>query len=55
MSPEIIEGESYDDSVDIWCVGVLAYEMIFGKTPFYHMSRKQTIKNITNVSYNFPF
>lgn len=25
ISPEIINGEGYDDSVDVWCIGVLAY------------------------------
>jgi serine/threonine protein kinase len=32
--PEIVEGKKYDLSVDIWCIGVLAYELLVGKAPF---------------------
>ena len=49
VCPEILEGESYDNFVDIWAVGVLAYEMLAGKAPFYHISRKETMKSIMNV------
>jgi serine/threonine protein kinase len=40
VCPNILEGESYDNFVDIWAIGVLAYEMIIGKAPFYHISRQ---------------
>lgn len=34
LSPEMIKGEQYDDSVDIWAVGVLTYELLVGSMPF---------------------
>lgn len=40
VSPEVLKGEDYDFSVDIWCLGVLAYEIMVGKAPFYDRSRK---------------
>jgi serine/threonine protein kinase len=40
VCPEILEGDSYDACVDIWAIGVLAYEMVVGKAPFYNISRK---------------
>lgn len=36
-------------SVDLWCLGVLAFELLAGKAPFYHISRKETMKRIMNV------
>ena len=34
FAPEIMMGKGYDFSVDVWGVGILIYEMIFGYTPF---------------------
>ncbi len=39
-APEILEGSEYDITVDLWCLGVLAYELVVGKAPFFHYSRK---------------
>ncbi len=36
-------------SVDLWCLGVLTYELMTGKAPFYHISRKETMKKIVNI------
>lgn len=33
-SPEILQGHLYDEKVDIWAVGILAYELMVGQTPF---------------------
>ncbi|KAI0970439.1 serine/threonine-protein kinase [Xylaria arbuscula] len=37
MAPEMIHspGEAYDNTVDLWSLGVMAYEMIMGTPPFY--------------------
>ena len=51
VCPEILEGTSYDMTVDIWCIGVLAYEMLSGKAPFYDISRKRTMEKIVDVIY----
>lgn len=34
MSPEIVKKEGHDEKVDIWCLGVLLYEMLHGFSPF---------------------
>jgi serine/threonine protein kinase len=36
-------------TVDLWCLGVMAYELLTGKAPFYNVSRKETMKRILNV------
>lgn len=35
MTPEQIDKNSYDRRVDTWSVGIIAYELMFTKHPFY--------------------
>ena len=44
-----MEGSEYGPEVDIWCLGVLTFEMVCGKAPFYNASKKKTIENIKQV------
>lgn len=34
LSPEIIQGSLYNEKVDLWAIGVLAFELYLGLTPF---------------------
>lgn len=34
LSPEMIKGQKYDESVDVWAVGILTFELVCGKLPF---------------------
>lgn len=34
LAPEIARGTSQDEKVDIWCLGILLYELLNKKTPF---------------------
>lgn len=34
MSPEMLNKEPHDSSVDIWSLGILLYELINGSPPF---------------------
>jgi len=38
--PEVLERKSYDASVDIWCIGILTYELLTGRVPFEGDERK---------------
>jgi serine/threonine protein kinase len=32
--PEMIEGQTHDEKVDLWSLGVLTFEFLVGKPPF---------------------
>ena len=34
MAPEIFEKKKYGKSIDVWAVGVLIHNMLFGVLPF---------------------
>lgn len=38
MAPEILKGEHYSSNADIWAIGVVFYELLVGKVPFYSSS-----------------
>jgi CRP-like cAMP-binding protein len=35
LAPEVIAGTGHSFAVDLWCLGVLIYEMLVGRPPFY--------------------
>jgi len=34
LAPEVIDSEEQDDKLDIWCLGILLYELIHKRTPY---------------------
>jgi serine/threonine protein kinase len=34
LSPELLKGQRYDEKVDLWAIGILAYELFIGNSPF---------------------
>lgn len=49
MSPEMIEGTPHDYTLDIWCLGVLLYELIHGFAPFKGSTTKEKCSSIINL------
>ncbi|XP_073966643.1 unc-51 like kinase 3 homolog Aduk [Choristoneura fumiferana] len=47
MAPEMLQGE-YGASVDLWSVGVIMYECLFGKAPYSSSTLKELIDKIQN-------
>jgi serine/threonine protein kinase len=47
VSPEILKGESYDEKVDLWAVGIMAWEMMYGDIPFEINCEQELIKIVT--------
>ena len=54
LAPEIVLGEHYNEYVDIWCLGIMCYEMIVGVPPFEADSNKQTQRKIVETAISFP-
>lgn len=54
VAPEMVRGEGHGFAVDWWAVGVLAYEMAFGRTPFKGQNRKETFRNVLQQELEFP-
>ncbi|VAH48982.1 unnamed protein product [Triticum turgidum subsp. durum] len=46
VAPEIIAGSGHDFIVDWWGLGVVLYEMLYGRTPFRGQNRKETFYRV---------
>lgn len=46
MAPELLEEKSYGFEADIWSVGVVYYQMLYGKYPFMGINDPMILKNI---------
>ena len=54
LPPEMVERKPHDSSVDIWSLGVLAYEFLTGGAPFEAEGESATFRRITTVDLSFP-
>nr|AML79547.1 putative LOV domain-containing protein [Austrocedrus chilensis] len=54
IAPEIITGASHSGAVDWWALGILIYEMLYGRTPFRGKNRQKTFANILHKDLTFP-
>ncbi|CEL93526.1 unnamed protein product [Vitrella brassicaformis CCMP3155] len=54
LAPEILRGDSYDLSVDLWCLGILLYEMLTARTPFMSKSQVEMVQRMLREEYSYP-
>ena len=50
MSPEILKREKYNYKCDLWSIGIIIYNLLFGKTPFFGETETALINNIDNFN-----
>ncbi|XVF67086.1 hypothetical protein PTKIN_Ptkin10aG0092400 [Pterospermum kingtungense] len=54
IAPEIITGAGHSSAIDWWALGILLYEMLYGRTPFRGKNRQKTFSNILHKDLTFP-
>ena len=54
LAPEIIKEEGHDEKVDIWCIGVLLFELITGNVPFQGNDIDTLKENILHLRISWP-
>lgn len=54
LSPEMVQNQPHDYTVDIWAAGVLLFEMLTGRPPFSASSQVKALTRITDVDLQIP-
>merc|ERR1712128_1968 len=54
VAPEILAYEPISLSADIWSLGVLAYVLLTGFSPFGGDTDQETLRNIASANLDFP-
>lgn len=54
MSPEILKRVHYGKDVDLWCLGVLIYEVIVGKPPYTGINDQDIMNKILYTEAELP-
>lgn len=54
MAPEIIDHKTYSPKSDMWALGCVLYNMMYGKTPFGDKNKELIYDNIRNYRLHLP-
>jgi aurora kinase, other len=56
LAPEMVNSVVHDGNIDLWCLGVLTYEFLVGRTPFETKSRnmREAYEKIKELRYTIP-
>ncbi|KRX01734.1 Protein kinase-like domain [Pseudocohnilembus persalinus] len=55
MAPQLLEQQPYTSKSDIWSIGMVFYEMLFGKTPWSCRDLKSFVRNMKTQRLRFPY
>lgn len=54
LAPEMVKETGHTPAIDVWCLGILLFELFSGYTPFKASSKELVIENITKGKIKFP-
>jgi serine/threonine protein kinase len=54
MAPELLLGHKYDERIDVWGLGILTFELLTGRTPFYSEDEEEMENKIRSLDYECP-
>lgn len=54
MAPEVLDGAVYNNKADIWSVGTVFYELLFGRPPFMATNIVELKRNVKTKKLEFP-
>jgi len=54
LAPEIFEEKGHDEAVDLWCIGVLLFELVTATVPFQGNDIDTLKSNILNLKITWP-
>lgn len=53
MAPEVMQGLPYDFRADIWSIGVVFFQMLFGRFPIFARNPTALLEKARNGDYTF--
>ena len=54
LAPEMVARTGHDVKADIWCLGILCYELLYGAPPFEETTIEETFERIKTARFRFP-
>ena len=55
MAPEILQGKYYDKKCDVWSLGVILFQLVYGKLPFpINEGYNKFVELVTQKELEFP-
>lgn len=53
VAPEVLKGEAYDESADLWSVGVILFAVLVGYPPFLEQDQQMLYQKICKGQFEF--
>ncbi|EGC38640.1 hypothetical protein DICPUDRAFT_96852 [Dictyostelium purpureum] len=54
LPPEVVENKGYDQTADVWSLGILIYEFLVGHSPFASDEEQRIFNNIKENEVHYP-